>query len=153
MDLLQFAWVAWLVVAIVFFIIEMMTLEFSFLMMGAGSLTGMVASLTGLPLWAQIIIAVVAAVLLLLLVRPVLRRGIHRGGSTARSNIDALPGLTGEVVVPFERGSGQVLLTNGDTWSARLSSTTPIRDLDVGERVVVTTIEGATAVVVPAERS
>lgn len=153
MDLLQYAWVAWLVVAVIFFIIEMMTLEFSFLMMGAGALTGMVASLTGLPVWAQILIAVAAAVVLLLLLRPVLRKAIHRGGSTARSNVDALPGLNGEVVVPFERGTGQVLLANGETWTARLSSTTAIRDLDVGERVVVTTIEGATAVVVPAERS
>lgn len=153
MDLLQFAWVAWMVVALVFFIIEMMTLEFSFLMMGVGALTGMVASLTGLPWWAQIIIAVVAAVVLLLVVRPLLRKQIHRGGSTAKSNIDALPGLSGEVVVPFERGTGQVTLANGETWTARLSSTTPVRDLDVGERVVVTTIEGATAIVVPAERN
>lgn len=44
-------------------------------------------------------------------------------------------------------------LSNGETWTVRLSSLVEDRALGVGERVVVTAIEGATAVVVPAERS
>ncbi len=42
-------------------------------------------------------------------------------------------------------------LINGDTWTARLAD--PVRDLIEGERIVVTAIEGATAVVAPAERT
>jgi membrane protein implicated in regulation of membrane protease activity len=44
-----------------------------------------------------------------------------------------------------------VKLANGETWTARLSGAD--RTLVEGERVVVTAIEGATAVVVPAERT
>ena len=69
MDLVQYAWIAWLVVALVCFIIEMVTLEFTFLMIGLSSVVGLVSSITGLPWWAQILIAALAA-LLLFLVRP-----------------------------------------------------------------------------------
>ncbi|WP_236720236.1 NfeD family protein [Rathayibacter sp. VKM Ac-2630] len=50
-------------------------------------------------------------------------------------------------------GPGQVKLANGETWTARLSPLVESRPLGLGERVVVTAIDGATAVVVPAERS
>ena len=48
---------------------------------------------------------------------------------------------------------GQVKLQNGDVWTARLSPITEQADVTVGERVLVTGIDGATAVVVPMERS
>lgn len=152
MDLIQWAWVVWLVVALVCFIIEMVTLEFTFLMLGLGSLVGLVSSLTGLPWWVQILIAAAACLLLLFLVRPSLLHRLQRGGDSARTNVDALMGMGGEVTRTFERLAGEVTLQNGETWTARLSPVTRPRDLDVGERVVVTAIEGATAIVVPAER-
>lgn len=152
MDLVAWAWVIWLIVALVCFIIEMVTLEFTFLMLGLGSLVGLVSSLTGLPWWAQILIAAGASVLLLFLVRPSLLHRLQRGGDPAKTNVDALIGMAGEVTKTFVRLVGEVTLVNGETWTARLSPVTRARDLDVGERVVVTAIEGATAVVVPAER-
>ena len=48
---------------------------------------------------------------------------------------------------------GQVKLQNGDVWTARLSPITDQADVAVGEHVLVTGIDGATAVVVPVERS
>ncbi|WP_430593021.1 NfeD family protein [Humidisolicoccus flavus] len=152
MDLLQYAWVGWLVIALILFIIEMVTLEFTFLMLGTGSLIGLGSSLTGLPLWAQILIASLSALALLFLVRPSLLRRLQRNSDPAKSNVDALIGLVGEVTLPFQRGSGQVTLTNGDIWTARFAPSVRVRDLDVGERILVTSIEGATAIIVPAER-
>lgn len=148
-----FVWIIWLSLVLIFVIVEMLTLEFTFLMLAIGSAGGLIAGALGLPIWLQIPIAGVLAVLLLFTVRPPLLRALKRGADPARSNVDALLGLGGDVVVAARSGPGQVKLANGETWTARLSPLVSEHDLTVGERVVVTAIEGATAVVVPAERS
>lgn len=152
MDLTQYAWIAWLVVALICFIIEMVTLEFTFLMIGLASVAGLVSSITGLPVWAQVLVAAAAALLLLFLVRPKLLQRLHESGDLNLQGVEALIGMAGEVTRMFERGAGEVTLANGDVWTARLSTAVQPRDPDVGERIVVTAIEGATAVVVPAQR-
>lgn len=152
MDFWSWAWVVWLVIALIFFIIEMLTLEFTFLMLGLGSVVGLVSSLTGLPFWAQIVIAGAAAVVLLFLVRPMLLSRLHSSGDPVKLNVSGLVGLQGEVTRPFSRGSGRVRLSNGDDWTAQLAPGAPQRDPDVGERIVVTSIEGATAIVIPTQR-
>ncbi|TPW70915.1 NfeD family protein [Schumannella sp. 10F1B-5-1] len=150
--LTQWAWVVWIALILLFVIIEMMNLEFTFLMLAIGSLGGLVSGLFGAPWWAQVIIAGVAAVLLLFLVRPALHRRLHRGADPAKSNVEALLGLTGSVVKAFDEGRGQVKLANGETWTARLGVDSPLQPHD-GDRIVVTAIEGSTAVVAPAERT
>ncbi|NQX27442.1 NfeD family protein [Microbacteriaceae bacterium VKM Ac-2854] len=148
-----YTWIIWLSLILIFVIVEMLTLEFTFLMIAIGSAGGLLAGALGAPVWLQVIVAAVLAVLLLFTVRPPLLRALKRGADPARSNVDALLGLAGDVVVGARSGPGQVKLANGETWTARLSPLVSAHDLTVGERVVVTAIEGATAVVVPAERS
>ncbi len=104
----------------------------------------------GFPWWWQAVIALVLALALLFLVRPPLLRALRRGGDPARSNVNALLGLAGTVVVDFEDGRGQVKLANGETWTSRLADGSSEAALYEGEKVVVTSIDGATAVVVPA---
>ena len=152
MDLAQYAWIVWLVVALVCFIIEMVTLEFTFLMIGLASVGGLVSSITGLPWWAQVLVAAALALVLLMLVRPKLLNRLHESGEVNKQGIEALLGMAGEVTRSFVRGAGEVTLANGDVWTARLSPAVQPRDPDVGERIVVTAIEGATAIVVPAQR-
>ncbi|TQL48114.1 membrane protein implicated in regulation of membrane protease activity [Homoserinimonas aerilata] len=149
----EYAWIVWLAVILVFIIIEVSSLEFTFLMLAIGSLGGLVSGLLGTDGWLQIVIAAVLSVLLLFLLKPVLLRRLHRGGDTARSNIDALIGTEGTVVIDFVDGTGQVRLDNGETWTSRFSPIITRRTADSGDRVVVTTIDGATAIVVPAERN
>ncbi|WP_405216547.1 NfeD family protein [Agrococcus sp. Ld7] len=152
MDLVEYAWIVWLVVALVCFIIEMVTLEFTFLMIGLSSVVGLVSSITGLPWWVQVLVAAAAALMLLFLVRPKLLNRLHESGEVNKQGIEALLGMDGEVTRSFLRGAGEVTLANGDVWTARLSPVVQPRDPDVGERIVVTSIEGATAIVVPAQR-
>lgn len=147
--LVTWGWVLWLALILIFVIIEVFTLDFTFLMLAAGSLGGLVAGFAGAPLWAQIVIAAVLALLLLFLVRPPLLRAFHKGGDQTKSNVEALLGLTGTVVKDFADARGQVKLANGDTWTSRLADEAD-GDLVEGQRIVVTAIEGATAVVVPA---
>jgi len=149
----DYAWVIWLAVILVCFIIEVSSLEFTFLMLAIGSLGGLLSGLFGAAGWLQIVIAAVLSVLLLFVLKPVLLRRLHRGGDAARSNVDALLGSEGVVVIDFVDGAGQVRLDNGETWTARFSPSTTRRTADSGDRVIVTTIDGATAIVVPVERN
>lgn len=154
MDVLtQYAWIAWVVLILVFATIEVFTLEMTFLMLALGSVAGLLSGLLGIPWWAQFIVAAVVAIALILTLRPSLLRMLRRGADPARSNIDALIGADGSVVRTVTATGGQVKLQNGDVWTARLSPITDQSDVAVGARVLVTGIDGATAVVVPVERS
>jgi membrane protein implicated in regulation of membrane protease activity len=146
--LVEWGWVLWLALILVFVIIEVFTLDFTFLMLAGGSLGGLIAGFFATPIWAQIVIAGVLALLLLFVVRPPLLRAFRKGGDPTLSNVEALVGLTG-VVVTENASRSQVKLANGETWTARLADGLD-GELVEGGRVVVAAIEGATAVVVPA---
>ena len=51
----------------------------------------------------------------------------------------------------FVENAGLVKLDNGETWTARLAMTQSGVDLDVGDRVTVAAVLGATVEVVPAK--
>jgi membrane protein implicated in regulation of membrane protease activity len=141
------AWIVWLALILIFLIVEVLTLDFTFLMLAIGSLGGLVAGLLGAPWWVDILIAGVLALVLLFFVRPPLLHRLRRGGDPALTNVDALIGLAGTVVLVFPDGRGQVKLANGETWTSR--SADAAEALVEGESVTVTTIDGATAVVSP----
>ncbi|RKR74248.1 NfeD family protein [Frondihabitans australicus] len=153
-----YAWIIWGALMLLFVIVEVATVEFTFLMLAVGSLAGLVTDLVGGPFWLQVLVAAVVALLLLFTVRPPLLRALKRGGDPTPSNLDALLGIRGEVLLPLTSTAvgagplGQVKLANGETWTARLLAADGTPTLDPGTAVVVTAIEGSTAVVVPAER-
>lgn len=153
MDLIQtveqFAWIGWLVLILVFLVIEMLTLDFTFLMLSIGGVAGLGSDLLGAPLWLQVIIAAGVAAVLILVLRPPLLKRLHRGEDPTPSNIDALVGLTGQVLSTVSAHSGQVKLSNGDTWTARPAER---GELEPGTVVRVSRIDGATAYVRPDEQ-
>lgn len=151
-DLTQYLWIVWLVFVLLFIIIELLTLEFTFLMIGTGSLIGgLGANLLGAPWWAQVGAAAILTALLLFTIRPLLLRAI-KPSTPEYTNVDALVGLHARVVSPFSAdGAGSVKLVNGETWTARLvggiGATAP--GLDIGDPVTVARIDGAIAEVAP----
>ena len=149
--LTMYAWIFWVALLLIFVIVEVITVDFTFLMLAGGCIGGLIAGLIGAPFWAQILIAGVLALLLLFVVRPAIKRSLGRGADQTPTNVAALLGTGGTVTTPFVDGQGHVKLANGETWTARLSQVSTDRPVDTGERVVVTAIEGATAIVVPAE--
>ena len=149
----QYSWVVWLVLILLFITIEMLSLEFTFLMLAIGSSVGLLAGLLGVPWWAQFLIGAAASVLLLLLVRPPLLRALRKGEDPAKSNVDALLGARGQVVQTVSGHGGQVKLSNGELWTAIVPNDSPATSLEPGTAVRVLAIEGATAVVVPNERN
>lgn len=144
----EWAWIGWLVLIALFLVIEMLTLDFTFLMLALGGAVGLVSDLTGLPLWAQVIIAAIAAAAFILLLRPPLLKRLHRNEDPTKSNVEALIGLHGVALLEVTALTGQVKLSNGDTWTARVSAETPTPSpLAPGAPVTVVRIEGATAYV------
>lgn len=144
----EWAWVGWLVLIALFLVIEMLTLDMTFLMLSFGGALGLVSDLVGLPLWAQVIIAAVAAASFILFLRPTLLHRLRSGEDSTPSNMDALLDLQGTVLQGITATSGQVKLSNGDTWTARSFDETPI---PAGSVVAVMEITGATAIVHPVD--
>ncbi len=136
--------VIWLIAALVLAGAEALTGDMSLLMLSGGALAA--AGCTWLldwPVWANSAIFLVVSVLLLLLVRPVLRRRLTPPKGLL-TGVKALEGKSALVLDRVARDEGQVKL-DGQVWTAR-----PLNDADVyepGERVRVMEINGATAVV------
>lgn len=152
-DLTDYLWIVWLVFILVCVIIELLTLEFTFLMIAVGSLGGLGANLLDFTWWLQIVVAAVLSVLLILTIRPLLLRVMNKGADLTPSNVAALIGLSGRVLSTIGDSGGLVKLANGETWTARLSPETEQRTVELGERVLVSAIEGSTAVVILSERN
>lgn len=148
-----YASIFWLALILIFVIIEVTTVDFTFLMLAIGSAGGLVVGLFGAPWWAQVIVAGVLALILLFVLRPALQRALKRGGDSTPTNVEALLGLNGTVTTAFVGGQGHVKLANGEIWTAKLSQSSGDLPVLLGERVVVTAIDGATAVVLPVERT
>lgn len=145
------AWVVWLALILLFLVIEIFTLDFTFLMVAVASVGGVISALLGVPWFFQLLIVGALALVLLFAVRPPLFRALGRGADHTPSNIDALIGLKGTVSTAFTDGAGQVKLANGELWTARLDGGP--KKLAPGSAVVVIAIHGATAVVALPERN
>ena len=143
----DWAWIGWLVLILVFLVVEMLTLDFTFLMISIGSVAGLASGLLGAPLWLQVVIAALVAAVLVLVLRPPLLRRLHRGEDPTPSNMAALVGLSGRVLSTVSTEAGQVKLANGDIWTARAEASGAI---EPGVPVRVSRIDGATAYVRPA---
>ncbi|HMH59308.1 MAG TPA: NfeD family protein [Galbitalea sp.] len=153
MDFIQtYAWIFWLVLILIFVILEVVTIDFTSLMLAVGSVGGLILGLFQLPIWLQVVVAAVIALLLLFTVRPPLKRALGRGSDHARTLVDALMGMKGVITVDFNGKPNIVKLANGETWTAQRAQTTE-PELKEGDHVVVTAINGSTAIVAPAERT
>lgn len=134
----------WLIFALVLAGAEALTGHLFLVMLGGGALAASLTSwLTDLPAWANGAVFLVVSVLLLVLVRPPLKRRLTPPGMP-RLGIEALQGKTALVLERVGRDEGQVKL-DGQVWTAR-----PLNDGEVyepGEPVTVMQIDGATAVV------
>ncbi len=149
-DLVQYAWILWLVVVVVSIVLELLSLNLVFIMIATGCLVGGLGSwLLGFPVAVQVVAAAVLSGLLVFVIRPLLWRLLVRGRPRQLTNVDALHGMTAKATMPFADGAGQARLANGETWTARLSAAHEHDEVTPGTRLVVTAIDGATAVVEP----
>ena len=136
--------VIWLIFGLVLAGAEALTGDMSLLMLSGGALAAAGSTwLLDWPVWANAAVFLVVSVLLLVLVRPALRRRLTPAKGLP-TGIKALEGKSALVLDRVAHDAGQVKL-DGQVWTAR-----PLNDNDVyepGERVTVMQINGATAVV------
>lgn len=137
-------WALWLTIFLVFAVVEMLTLDLFFIMLGGGALAGLISAFAGADLWLQIVVFSVVSLLMIGFVRPVALKHLRSGPADQRSNIERLIGESALVVEPVSSNGGLVKI-GGDVWSARSESGVLIP----GQHAVVRAIDGATAVVVP----
>ena len=133
----------WLIAALALAGAEALTGDMFLLMLGGGALAAAGSSLLVDALWVHGAVFLVVSVLLLVLVRPALRRQFMSGKGLPEP-AKALEGKSALVLDRVARHEGQVKL-DGEVWTAR-----PLNDNDVyepGDHVTVVQIDGATAVV------
>lgn len=138
------AWLWWAGAALIFALVELLSLDFVFIMFAGGALAAAGANAAGLPLWVQAIVFVVASVVLLVTLRPTLIRHLRNTTPLAPTNTEANVGRTAAVVEDVSTASGLIKLS-GEVWSARSVPGSPL--LPAGASVRVVQIDGATAVV------
>jgi membrane protein implicated in regulation of membrane protease activity len=137
--------VFWLIAAVVFGILEVMSLDFVLIMLAAGALAGAGAAALGAPFAVQVAAAAGVSLLGILALRPVALRHL-RSGPAALTGIDALFGQKVTVLEEVTPDSGRVKL-NGEVWSAQLEEAWD--PMAAGATGTVVAIRGATAVIRP----
>ena len=139
-------WLVWLAIALVLAAVEAATVDFVFLMLAGGAMAAALVASLGFGLPAQVITAVLGAGVLLVLVRPWLKRKFTDGQSEHGIGAASLVGRRAFVLQTVTETDGRVKLA-GETWSARLAE--GAETCEPGSEVRVIAIHGATALVAP----
>lgn len=144
---MNWAAIVWFVLMVVFILIEANTVTLVSIWFAAGALVAMVASLLGAPVWLQAVLFLAVSVVLLLALRPVLKK--HFTPKLVKTNVDSIVGSTGVVTAAIDNvmATGTVKL-GAMEWTAR-STTGAV--IEAGTLVTVDKIEGVKAFVTPAE--
>lgn len=137
--------IIWLVLMVVFLLVEAATVGMVSLWFAAGALAAMVTALLGGQLWLQTVVFAVVSALLLMALRPMAKK--HFTPKLTPTNVDSVIGKEGIVTAPIDNvaATGTVKL-GAMEWSARSTDGSPI---PVGEQVRVDKVEGVKVFVTP----
>jgi membrane protein implicated in regulation of membrane protease activity len=136
-------WQAWVGLAVLLGALELFSLDLILLMLAGGAVLGMVAAIIGLPVVAQVLIALAGSVAALALVRPSVVKRLQ-GGPTLVLGHDALVGRQALVIERVSAHGGQIKV-GGDIWTARPYDEDLV--IEPGATVDIFQIKGATALV------
>ena len=144
---MNWAAILWLIMMVVFLLVEAATVTMVSLWFAAGALAAMIVSLLGGAVWLQTAVFLLASIVLLTALRPLVRKYVPP--RLTATNVDSVIGSTGLVTAAIDNvaASGQVKL-GAMVWTARSTSGEPISE---GTLVKVDRIEGVKAFVSPAK--
>ncbi len=140
----------WVIVALVAVGVEIFTVDLTFGLIAVGAGTAGIAAAAGAPLWLQAVIGVGVSLAGIAFVRPVALRHLKKSTPLTLTGVDTLPGATGRALSEITRHDGRITL-KGEVWSARLDPDVTSEPVPDGTDVVVTRIDGATALVFPVD--
>ena len=131
-------WQAWLLLSLLFLILELTNGDFFIMCFAIGSVFAAIASVVSDSIIVQIIVFAVFTLLSLAFVRPVALRWLHKGEDRRLSNADALIGRVGRVSEPIEAGGYGRVAIDGDDWKAVTVDGQPV---EKGAKVRVTALD------------
>ncbi len=136
-------WQIWLIIAILFFILEMMGPGFLLFWVGVGALITMVVSIFVDSIAIQIGIFTISSTALLFCTRPFVNK--FTKNDTTVTNAQSIIGKKAIVTKEINslKGTGQIKV-NGEAWSAKCSNEGIIEE---GTEVTVLNINGVKAIV------
>lgn len=128
----------WVVMIVVFLIIEALTAGLATIWFAVGSLAALIAALFGAQIWLQVVWFVVVSVVTLIATRPLVKKYVTP--KIQPTNADMIIGQEGLVTEAIDNaaGSGAVAVA-GKVWTARSENGEPIA---LGELVRGVRIEG-----------
>ena len=135
-------WMLWLAIAVVFLVVEGLTVEIISIWFAASSLICMVLDLCGLGIEWQLGAFVVTSILLIIFTRPLIAKYLQRNES--KTNVDSLIGEVATItkdILPDDRGEAKI---KGQYW---LAISADNNEILVGTKVSVVAIEGAKLIV------
>lgn len=138
-------WVVWLILMVVFLVVEACSVSLVSIWFAAGSLGALIAAMCNAELWVQITVFLGLSATLLACMRPFVKRFIKP--KITATNADSIIGSEGFVTEDIDNLSarGQVKL-GGMFWSARSTSGDPISK---DTKIKVDRIEGVKVFVSP----
>ena len=139
-------WAVWLGLALALGAIEAATADFIFLMLAGGAVAGLVAGVFTESIAIQLIAASVTALVLLVTVRPVLKRHMLDRLPGTGMGIETYAGKGAVVTAAVDENDGRVEVDH-EEWSARTDR--PTIPLPPGTDVTIVRVDGATLVVEP----
>ncbi|MDD6042839.1 MAG: NfeD family protein [Eubacteriaceae bacterium] len=146
-NLILSAPVFWLVAAIVFGVIEALTMGLITIWFAGGSLVALVAAVLNFSIPVQIILFLVVSVVLLIATRKIFVEKLNTGKQM--TNVGALIGKIGTVKTDINPLSVGTVNLSGQVWSAVCADND--KTVKAGAKVKVTAIEGVKLIVEPEE--
>lgn len=136
----------WLVLLIVFIVIELATMGLTTIWFAAGALIAAVAAALHAPLVLQVALFLVISILLLFFTRPIAVKYFNK--DRIKTNVESMVGRQAIVISEIDNleGIGQVTV-GGQEWTAR--STDENVRIPVGTVVIVRAISGVKLLVEP----
>lgn len=128
----------WLIIMVIFLIIEIITLGLSTIWFAAGALVSYITALLGANLAVQIIVFLVVSIVALIFTRPIALRFFNK--DREKTNVDTIIGMTAKVLEDIDnRNSTGKVIINGIEWMARAVSDEVIA---AGTMIVVKEVSG-----------
>jgi membrane protein implicated in regulation of membrane protease activity len=132
----------WFATAGALMLVELITADLLFASLALSALAATGAAALGLGVVGQGIVFAVAAAVSLLLLRPIALKHLKKQKPDSATNTDRLLGAEALTITAVSETGGQIKLS-GEVWSARTES----GEVSEGQKVLVTSIRGATAVI------
>ena len=120
-------WHIWVIVALVFFILEIFTSGFAVACFSIGAVGAAISAACGGSILWQMVIFAILSIVALIFVRPVVIKLFYKEDDGCKTNGDALIGREGRVSEGIDPASGKGRVAiDGDDWKAVSADGNPI---------------------------